>query len=98
MLQAVCLLTRLLLLLACVDGVHGDLVLGGISDEALSIREADIRRRGAVALRRRNIKEDKYQAKQHDIARSRQETSIAQIWLSRTWSLAIISTRSAKSD
>ena len=56
-------LTILLLLLACVNGIHCDLVLGGISDEALSIREADIRRRGAVALRRRNRQEDKYQAK-----------------------------------
>ena len=31
-----------------VGGVHGDLVLGGISDEALGVREGDVGRSGAV--------------------------------------------------
>ena len=33
-----------------VDGVHGDLVLRGIADEALGVGEGDVRRRGAVPL------------------------------------------------
>ena len=32
-----------------VVGVHGDLVLGGISDETLRVGEGDIRRRRAVS-------------------------------------------------
>jgi len=31
-----------------VDGVHGDLVLRGIADEALGVGEGDVGRRGAV--------------------------------------------------
>ena len=33
-----------------VDGVHGNLVLGGVADKPLGVGERDIRRRGAVAL------------------------------------------------
>ena len=33
-----------------VDGVHGDLVLGGVTNEALAVCEANVGRRGAVAL------------------------------------------------
>jgi hypothetical protein len=33
-----------------VVGVHGDLVLGGIADEPLRVREGDVARRGAITL------------------------------------------------
>ena len=33
-----------------VDGVHGDLVLGGIANEALGVGESHIRRRSSVSL------------------------------------------------
>jgi hypothetical protein len=33
-----------------VVGVHGDLVLGGISDETLRVVESDVRRGGSVTL------------------------------------------------
>lgn len=33
-----------------VDGVHGDLILGRITDETLGVSESDVRRRGSVPL------------------------------------------------
>ena len=33
-----------------VDGVHRDLRLGGVADQALSVGERDVRRRRAVSL------------------------------------------------
>ena len=33
-----------------VDRVHGDLVLGGVTDETLRVGEADVRRRRSVTL------------------------------------------------
>lgn len=33
-----------------VDGVHGNLVLGGVTDETLGVREGNIRRRRSVTL------------------------------------------------
>ena len=33
-----------------VDGVHGDLVLGGVTNETLGVGESNVRRRRSVAL------------------------------------------------
>ncbi len=74
--------------LGVVDGVgrvHGRLVLGGLAKEALGIREGDVRRRRARALRHRGTKTTVQVTWLADSPAS----EVGQA--SRTWSLAMIS-------
>ena len=66
--------------------VHGGLVLGSVSDEALRVREGDPRRGGAVALVRRYLIHSKTSMATYS------DPFCRGVWA--TWSLAMISARS----